>query len=145
MTGHKVGVSDHQPIRCVLEMTEDSEIAVIVEPGCSVDDVHDMLRILMRCGGHFEHLTITDPLGCGLASPTPITVLCVGGAVIKAMQSDRWISCRDPIGRERSVIVVSDRCGTVMISPPGEVAVLSDDNVDALCSALQAARQERHQ
>jgi hypothetical protein len=57
---HQPGLSDYQPIRCVLEMTEDSDIAVIVQPGCSVDDVHDMLRMLVRCDGNFEHLTVLD-------------------------------------------------------------------------------------
>jgi hypothetical protein len=49
--GHNSAGQDLQPIRCVLEMTEDGEIAVIVQPGCSVSDVHDMLRQLVRCGG----------------------------------------------------------------------------------------------
>lgn len=60
VNGHKLRLSDHQPIRCVLEMTEDSQIAVIVQHGCSVPDVHDMLRQLLLCNGHFEHVTIVD-------------------------------------------------------------------------------------
>lgn len=61
------------------------------------------------------------------------------------MRSDRLIPCRDAVGQDRSVIVVPDRYGVVMIAPAGEVAVLSDDNVTALCTALQTARQERCQ
>ena len=59
MNGHRVD-ADHAPIRCVLEMDSSGEIAVIVQPGCSVVDVHDMLRQLVLCGGHFEHLTVVD-------------------------------------------------------------------------------------
>ena len=60
VSDYQLGVSDYQPTRCVLEMTEDSQIAIIVQPGCAVNDVHDMLRILMRCDGHFDHLTFVD-------------------------------------------------------------------------------------
>jgi hypothetical protein len=56
--GHHRAAKDHTPIRCILEMTEDSSIQVIVHPGCSVTDVHDMIRQLTLCEGHFEHLTI---------------------------------------------------------------------------------------
>lgn len=48
------------------------------------------------------------------------------------------------MGRSQSVIVEDHPSGVVMVSPPGEVAVLSDDNVTALCTALQAANQEPH-
>lgn len=50
---------DYQPIRCILEMTGCGHIAVIVKPGCSVEDVYDMLRMLPP-DGHFEHLTFVD-------------------------------------------------------------------------------------
>jgi hypothetical protein len=55
----KVAVKDYAPIRCVLEMADDSHIAVIVCPGCSVEDVCDMLRHL-PADGHFEHLIFVD-------------------------------------------------------------------------------------
>lgn len=58
------------------------------------------------------------------------------------MRSDRLVPCRDAVGQARSVIVVADRCGVVMIGPPGEVAVLSEDDVTALCAALCAASAE---
>jgi hypothetical protein len=58
INGHHVAVKDHGPIRCILEMTEDCAIWVIVNPGCSVPDVHDMLRQLTLCGGNFEHVTV---------------------------------------------------------------------------------------
>jgi hypothetical protein len=58
--GHHVAVKDHAPIRCTLEMTEDCAIWVIVRPGCSVPDVHDMLRQLTLCEGHFQHVTIVS-------------------------------------------------------------------------------------
>lgn len=44
-------------------MDPDGQIAVIVKPGCSVDDVHDMLRMLTLCAGHFDHLTFVDADG----------------------------------------------------------------------------------
>jgi len=59
------------------------------------------------------------------------------------MRSDRWVPCRDPVGREQSVIVISHRCGVVMIGPPGEVAVLSDEQTETLCTALHNASTER--
>ncbi len=52
---------------------------------------------------------------------------------------DLVVPCRDVVGRTRSVTVVGDRCGVVLVAPPGEVAVLSEDNVAVLCSALRAA------
>ena len=53
-------LADYRPIRCVLEMDADGQIAIIVKPGCSVDDVHEMLRILTCCAGHFDHLILVD-------------------------------------------------------------------------------------
>jgi hypothetical protein len=52
--------ADYQPIRCLLEMFDDGQVAVIVKPGCSVADVHDMLRQLADCDGHFQHVTFVD-------------------------------------------------------------------------------------
>jgi hypothetical protein len=40
-------------------MDADGQVTIIVKPGCSVADVHDMLRMLPP-DGHFEHLTIVD-------------------------------------------------------------------------------------
>jgi len=48
------------PVRCVLEMTEDAHIAIIVKAGCSIADVHDVLRMLALSGGQFGHLTFVD-------------------------------------------------------------------------------------
>jgi len=72
-------------------------------------------------------------------------VPCVSGdiAACPARCKRRLISCRDAVGRKRSVIVEADRCGVVVVAPAGEAAVLSDDEVTALCSALLAARAER--
>jgi len=56
---HGVAAQDYAPIRCVLEMTEDGVITVVVKSGRSVADVHDMLRMLPT-DGHFEHLIIVD-------------------------------------------------------------------------------------
>jgi hypothetical protein len=61
----------------------------------------------------------------------------------RSKEDGRWIPCRDPIGRARSVIVISDRSGVVMISPPGEVAVFSDEQTAKLCAALHDASIER--
>jgi len=41
------------------------------------------------------------------------------------------------------VIVVADRCGVVMIGPPCEVAVLSDEQTEKLRAALHDASTER--
>jgi len=60
VNGRKTALLDYQPVRCVLEMDSDGHIAVIVQPGCSVPDVHDMLRLLLLTDGHFEHLTFVD-------------------------------------------------------------------------------------
>lgn len=49
------------PIRCVLEMTEDAQISIVVSPGCSVADAQDMLRMLTLCAGGFDHVTFVDP------------------------------------------------------------------------------------
>lgn len=59
MNGQRVG-TDQQLIRCALEMDSDGHIAVIIDPSCSVRDVHDMLRQLVLSGGHFEHMTFVD-------------------------------------------------------------------------------------
>ena len=59
-TANGRGVRDYAPIRCMLEMTDDSVITVIVKPGCSVADVHDMLTEITPCKGRFEHITIVD-------------------------------------------------------------------------------------
>jgi len=60
VNSHKTETKDYKPVRCIVEMTEDSQIAVIVERGCSVPDVHDMLHMLTLCGGHLDHLTLID-------------------------------------------------------------------------------------
>lgn len=52
--------TDYQPIRCLLEMLDDGQVTVIVSPGCSVADVHDMLQRLTHCDGQFQHLTFVD-------------------------------------------------------------------------------------
>ena len=51
---------EHRPIQCLVEMLYDGTISVVVRPGCSVADVHDMLQQLTLCDGNFEHLTIVD-------------------------------------------------------------------------------------
>jgi len=51
-------VNDYAPIQCLLEMQDDRSITVIPKAGCSMADVHDMLRLLTLTNGHFEHLTI---------------------------------------------------------------------------------------
>jgi len=60
-----------------------------------------------------------------------------------APRSDRLICCCDAVGRRCSMIVFGDPCGVVVVSPPGEVAVLSDDEVETLRAALRAASIER--
>jgi len=58
------------------------------------------------------------------------------------MGSQQRVPCRDAVGRPQSVIVEADRCGVVMVAPPGTVAVLSNTDVAALCTALQEANEE---
>lgn len=55
-----VHVADYQPVRCVVEMNEGGDIAVIVRPGCSIADVQDMLGLLTLCDGQFDHLIVVD-------------------------------------------------------------------------------------
>ncbi len=52
--------ADDAPVQCLLELTEDSQITVVVRPGCSVDDVEEMLQILTLAGGDFKHLLVRD-------------------------------------------------------------------------------------
>jgi hypothetical protein len=61
----------------------------------------------------------------------------------RLMPAKRWISCRDAVDQQQSVIVEAHRCGVVMVAPPGAIAVLSDADVTALCTALCAAKEER--
>jgi hypothetical protein len=52
--------TDDTPVQCLLEMTEDSQVTVVLRPGCSVDDVEDMLRMLTLAGGDFKHFLVRD-------------------------------------------------------------------------------------
>lgn len=49
-----------QPIRCILEMTEDGQLGIIVPPDCSPQEARDLIRHLATCGGHFDHLVYAD-------------------------------------------------------------------------------------
>jgi len=55
-----VRIPDHQPVQFLLEMRHDGFITIATKPGCSVADVHDMLREVTLYGGRFEHLVIDD-------------------------------------------------------------------------------------
>jgi len=52
---------------------------------------------------------------------------------------DRLISCRDIAGRDRQAILISDRCGVMLVAPAGETAVFSATEVTDLRAALDAA------
>ena len=56
-----------------------------------------------------------------------------------SVRKDRLISCRDVAGRRRDIIVFADRGRVVMLSPPGETAVLTPVEVGRLRSALREA------
>ena len=56
-----------------------------------------------------------------------------------SVRKDRLISCRDVAGRRRDIIVFTDRGRVVMVSPPGETAVLTPLEVGRLRAALRAA------
>ena len=49
---------DHPPILCVLEMKYDGFLSVTRQPGCSQDDLYEILRLLTQSDGPFSHLTI---------------------------------------------------------------------------------------
>ena len=59
-----------------------------------------------------------------------------------SVRKDRLISCRDVAGRRRDIIVFADRGRVVMVSPPGETAVLTPSEVGRLRAALQDAFAE---
>jgi hypothetical protein len=63
--------------------------------------------------------------------------MCGGGAV--SVRKDRLISCRDVAGRRREIIVFADHGRVVMVSPPGETAVLTPLEVGRLRAALRDA------
>ncbi|MGH3992802.1 MAG: hypothetical protein ACRDSN_10120 [Pseudonocardiaceae bacterium] len=56
-----------------------------------------------------------------------------------SVRKDRLISCRDVAGRRRDIIVFPDRGRVVMVSPPGETAVLTPLEVGRLRAALRDA------
>jgi len=58
---------------------------------------------------------------------------------VVSVRKDRLISCRDVAGRRRDIIVFTDRGRVVMVSPPGETAVLTPLEVGRLRAALRAA------
>ena len=58
--------------------------------------------------------------------------------------SVRLVSCRDAVGRWRTVIVFGDRCGVVLVAPAGETAVLSPADVATLHAALDHAVNQHH-
>jgi len=58
---------------------------------------------------------------------------------VVSVRKDRLISCRDVAGRRRDIIVFTDRGRVVMVSPPGETAVLTTLEVGRLRAALRDA------
>jgi len=60
-----------------------------------------------------------------------------GGVIV--VRKDWLISCKDVAGRRRDIIVFTDRGRVVIVSPPGETAVLSPLEVGRLRAALRDA------
>ena len=59
---------EHPPIRCLLEMQYDGFLSVTRQPGCSQDDVLDILRLLTQSDGPFDHITIMPPALLGVVT-----------------------------------------------------------------------------
>src|SRR5829696_4011840 len=49
---------DHPPIRCVLELRYDGTLAITRLPGCTISDVHDILRLPTQSPGPFDYIAI---------------------------------------------------------------------------------------
>jgi hypothetical protein len=62
----------------------------------------------------------------------------VGGGAV-AVRKDWLVSCKDSAGRRRDIVVFTDRGRVVLVSPPGETAVLSPLEVGRLRAALRDA------
>ena len=58
------------------------------------------------------------------------------------MRKDWPVNCRDAVGRRRDIIVVADDEQVVLVTPPGETAVLTLQEVDRLRAALLDAIAE---
>jgi hypothetical protein len=56
-----------------------------------------------------------------------------------SVRKDWLISCRDVAGRRRDIIVFTDHGRVIVVSPPGETAVLSPLEVGRLRAALRDA------
>ncbi|RJQ76037.1 hypothetical protein D5S17_19360 [Pseudonocardiaceae bacterium YIM PH 21723] len=51
-----------------------------------------------------------------------------------------WVECSDPFGRDRSVtVLVDENDDVVVITPPGQAAVLSAKQISALHDTLACA------
>jgi hypothetical protein len=59
-----------------------------------------------------------------------------------SVRKDWLISCRDVAGRRRDIIVFTEGGRVVVVSPPGETAVLSPPEAKRLRAALQDAAME---
>ncbi|KAA2254326.1 hypothetical protein F0L68_30865 [Solihabitans fulvus] len=54
-------------------------------------------------------------------------------------ESQGWIDCHDPFGRDRSVSVLIERNRVLLVAPPGESAVLSATQTRRLHRLLDKA------
>lgn len=78
----------------------------------------------------------------GLAnSPIFAARLAVPGPTGRAT-SARSVGCRDPFGRQRAVTVLAQADRVVLVTPPGQAAVLSGPELARLHCALTEAVQE---
>ena len=64
------------------------------------------------------------------------------GGYVVSVPSDWLINCRDAAGRRRNIIVFTDHGRVIMVSPPGETAVLTPLDVGRLRAALRDAAVE---
>ena len=59
-----------------------------------------------------------------------------------SVRKDWPVSCQDAVGRRRDIIVLADGERVVLVTPPGETAVLSLPEVERLRAALLDAIAE---
>jgi hypothetical protein len=54
-----------------------------------------------------------------------------------------WVHCHDPFGRDRSMAVFVDQDRVLLVSPPGESAVLSAQQIRRLRTLLDEVARSR--
>lgn len=54
-------------------------------------------------------------------------------------EPQRWVHCHDPFGRDRSMTVIVEEGRVLLVSPPGESAILSAQQTRRLHTLLDEA------